>query len=384
MTRRVMENPQSYANIENYILNRLLEVISQYHNPRWTDKPISMWNHIRDIMTVVVEIHNFAFSPRDRIIFDRRYPQCADFISTMNTSRHVKPSNRIERVEAELASKRPTTTFFEGMEKEFKVPQQIPEGFTTPPSSEWFPHNKVRIRSDLDPSEKYNGVEAKEVAQFAGDIFELIDKRGNAWHGYTDLETYSLLITPEMTTAPDVQHLIRKPSQAPPPPPPSIFITPEGERVEVPRAPSRFEFLEPLYQQNPYFEGVPFGNVPRQYQSLNDKYPRGNIEIWYWRNPEDNVSGKLWCMEVMKGNFPTAQDIRNDYSKVGSIEATNEEDIYIKMQGEVWSPHGEARELINRLGLSHTSMSVGDVIIINPSREAFVVDLYGFTAIGVI
>jgi hypothetical protein len=35
--------------------------------------------------------------------------------------------------------------------------------------------------------------------------------------------------------------------------------------------------------------------------------------------------------------------------------------VYIQMQGEVWSPQGEARPLIESLHLSHTSMSVGDV-----------------------
>jgi hypothetical protein len=32
------------------------------------------------------------------------------------------------------------------------------------------------------------------------------------------------------------------------------------------------------------------------------------------------------------------------------------------MQAENWSPNGEARPLLKRLGLTHTSMSVGDVI----------------------
>ena len=32
------------------------------------------------------------------------------------------------------------------------------------------------------------------------------------------------------------------------------------------------------------------------------------------------------------------------------------------MQGENWSPRGEARPLIARLGLGHTSLSLGDVV----------------------
>lgn len=34
--------------------------------------------------------------------------------------------------------------------------------------------------------------------------------------------------------------------------------------------------------------------------------------------------------------------------------------VFSLMQGEAWSPNGEARDLIKRKGLCHTSMSVGD------------------------
>lgn len=37
--------------------------------------------------------------------------------------------------------------------------------------------------------------------------------------------------------------------------------------------------------------------------------------------------------------------------------------LYGAMQGHNWSPRGEARRLIQRLGLDHTSMSVGDVLV---------------------
>lgn len=37
--------------------------------------------------------------------------------------------------------------------------------------------------------------------------------------------------------------------------------------------------------------------------------------------------------------------------------------VFNQMQGEVWSPNGEARLLIEYLGLEHTSMSVGDVLV---------------------
>jgi hypothetical protein len=37
------------------------------------------------------------------------------------------------------------------------------------------------------------------------------------------------------------------------------------------------------------------------------------------------------------------------------------EELFRKMQGENWSPNGEARELILEKGVQHTSMSVGDI-----------------------
>lgn len=43
------------------------------------------------------------------------------------------------------------------------------------------------------------------------------------------------------------------------------------------------------------------------------------------------------------------------------VEAASLEDLYQQQQGEVWSPHGEARPLIRSLHLTHTSLSVGDV-----------------------
>ncbi len=44
------------------------------------------------------------------------------------------------------------------------------------------------------------------------------------------------------------------------------------------------------------------------------------------------------------------------------------ETVFYAMQGENWSPNGEARNLISNLGLSHTSMSVGDVVYVPSSN----------------
>ena len=55
-------------------------------------------------------------------------------------------------------------------------------------------------------------------------------------------------------------------------------------------------------------------------------------------------------------------DLAETHVLVKEIEAADVNEVFYQMQGEVWSPNGEARELIRSLGLDHTSMSVGDVI----------------------
>lgn len=53
------------------------------------------------------------------------------------------------------------------------------------------------------------------------------------------------------------------------------------------------------------------------------------------------------------------------------------ETIFCELQGEVWSPNGEARDMIRSKGLAHTSMSVGDVIV-DPDGVVHVVKMMGF------
>jgi hypothetical protein len=54
---------------------------------------------------------------------------------------------------------------------------------------------------------------------------------------------------------------------------------------------------------------------------------------------------------------------------------------YASMQGEVWSPNGEARALIRGRGLDHTSMSVGDVIV-DPEDHVQLVASAGYEDLG--
>ena len=51
------------------------------------------------------------------------------------------------------------------------------------------------------------------------------------------------------------------------------------------------------------------------------------------------------------------------YAFIRETEAAGLEDLFEKMQGECWSPNGEAHDLIEAAGADHTSMSVGDVAL---------------------
>lgn len=73
-------------------------------------------------------------------------------------------------------------------------------------------------------------------------------------------------------------------------------------------------------------------------------------KIWYRREPSFQPDLTL-----------TEEKVKRSHVLVREIEAVDLDDAYWKMQGENWSPNGEARPLIQRLGLQHTSMSVGDV-----------------------
>ncbi|MFZ3397283.1 hypothetical protein LCS82_07560 [Vibrio harveyi] len=70
------------------------------------------------------------------------------------------------------------------------------------------------------------------------------------------------------------------------------------------------------------------------------------------------------------------------YEELGVIQTNSDkEELFHALQAMNYSPKGEARELISSKGLSHTSMSVGDILVINGAYNF--VDLFGFTELSV-
>lgn len=100
-----------------------------------------------------------------------------------------------------------------------------------------------------------------------------------------------------------------------------------------------------------------------------------NYEVWYMK-PD-------WFSKGIMAFPPELEALANTHILLKeAVEAQDLEKLFYEMQGEVWSPKGEARGLIQSKGLAHTSMSVGDVAIDLATREAWMVDIVGFRPLG--
>ena len=100
---------------------------------------------------------------------------------------------------------------------------------------------------------------------------------------------------------------------------------------------------------------------------------RQPTEIWYmnctgWNEKAENIDWK-----------PTLADLKKTHVFLGTTRETDFERIYAMMQGESWSPKGEANSFIEGKDLQHTSMSAGDVIKIGD--KAWIVAWCGFEEI---
>ena len=104
-------------------------------------------------------------------------------------------------------------------------------------------------------------------------------------------------------------------------------------------------------------------------------YASGSTEIWYMKPSSfrDWSMGYDWLVE--QGALP-ALSLRQTHVLLGTVRERSPNTIFRMMQGDFWSPSGEANTLIRRKGLGHTSMSVGDIIGI--SGRFWLVDNAGF------
>ena len=107
----------------------------------------------------------------------------------------------------------------------------------------------------------------------------------------------------------------------------------------------------------------------------NQAYGQGQTKVWFMKASfmRDGLMGLEWLKEH-KG-VPTLASLHETHVYIGHINLDDLEDVFVAMQGEVWSPNGEARGLIGALK-THTSMCVGDII--EKGGVLFLVDNSGF------
>jgi len=120
------------------------------------------------------------------------------------------------------------------------------------------------------------------------------------------------------------------------------------------------------------------------------------IKIWYmnkkgWRLFGGNLSEmtlqrKNQTHPLLRPTVATLEDTHTllmtlERAEIPRVRKEHEslDDVFAWMQGENWSPNGEARPLIAAKGLFHTSMSVGDVM--DYGGEYYMVAPLGFELI---
>lgn len=96
--------------------------------------------------------------------------------------------------------------------------------------------------------------------------------------------------------------------------------------------------------------------------------------VYYKVHPDfENAPAEMNTQEFFL-NYKPVEILGLDYTKGNDAL----EIVYYRMQGEIWSPHGEMRDFIRACGLSHTSMSVGDVVYSEAEDEFYSVSSGGF------
>lgn len=91
-----------------------------------------------------------------------------------------------------------------------------------------------------------------------------------------------------------------------------------------------------------------------EYSRLSDAgeyYRPGDTEIWYLKTGRD----------------PSDTDVNNLYrshAMIGTLAETDPETILSMMQSENWNTDNGAENMLDSLGVEHSSMRTGDVVVV--------------------
>lgn len=118
------------------------------------------------------------------------------------------------------------------------------------------------------------------------------------------------------------------------------------------------------------------------YDSLNDgarhcsALAAGDTEVYYLIDDHSYARDIRFKPE----QYVTKDGLAETHKLLGKVRGTDLEELFQALQGEFWSPVGQANAFIRSSGLQHTSLSVGDAIKLADGR-VFVCAGVGFTEI---
>jgi hypothetical protein len=104
--------------------------------------------------------------------------------------------------------------------------------------------------------------------------------------------------------------------------------------------------------------------------------------VYYMKSEFFSVGVKGYDWLKQHNRVPNIADLNASHVHLTDLDADDLQDVYLKMQGESWSPMGDARGLIASKGARHTSMAVGDIAIDRNSCFAYLLDRTGFKFLG--
>lgn len=109
---------------------------------------------------------------------------------------------------------------------------------------------------------------------------------------------------------------------------------------------------------------------------LDDRYGSGRTQIWYAKAEFFRVLSMGSLFAAKKDMLPDPYDLDKTHVYIGNVNETNPSKVMRMMQGEMWSPDGQASGLPAIQKCRHTSMYVGDIMVIG--GETLMVDSHGF------
>lgn len=111
-------------------------------------------------------------------------------------------------------------------------------------------------------------------------------------------------------------------------------------------------------------------------QDAGNEYSLGKTQIWYWKENFGHLMLKGYEYLEKENRLPDPNNLSATHVLIGNVAETDPAKIFSMMQAEVWSSQNEANSMIDKLGVGHTSMDTGDIIV--TEKQILFVDRKGF------